>query len=100
MCRRHTGSLTAVWLEFLTEDVKWIGPAGEPARYRSSDTSQRAFCANCGSSIGAIDDAGTIGLLTGAFDDPGEPIMRPTHHSFRDMAPEWWQALQPSKSEQ
>ncbi len=28
MCRRHTGALTAAWVEFPRDAVAWTGPAG------------------------------------------------------------------------
>ncbi|MBX8819185.1 GFA family protein, partial [Ochrobactrum sp. MR31] len=55
-CQQHTGSLTAVWVEFAAQAVRWTGEGGEPATYRSSHYSKRAFCPACGSSVGAIDD--------------------------------------------
>ena len=55
------------------------GPAGgAPAVYRSSDYSSRAFCPHCGSSLGAIDDAPTVALLIGAFDEHRIPHCGPT----------------------
>ena len=67
------------------------GPAGgAPAVYRSSDYSSRAFCPHCGSSLGAIDDAPTVALLIGAFDEHRDPALRPDGHSFEDGRPSWW----------
>ncbi|WP_342170730.1 GFA family protein [Hoeflea halophila] len=70
MCQRHTGSLTAAWVEFPADSVKWTGPGGKPSTFRSSETSSRAICAVCGSSIGAMDDAPAVAILTGVFDKP------------------------------
>lgn len=90
MCRRHSGSLTLGWVEFPTENVSWTGDGGMPSIYRSSDYSSRAFCPRCGSSLGAIDDAPTVGLLIGSFDRPGRQELRPTGHSFISSRPRWW----------
>jgi hypothetical protein len=90
MCQRHTGSLTAVWVEFPREAVVWIGPGGAPSVYRSSEASSRAFCPLCGSSIGAIDDAPVIALLTGAFDKPHLKALVPLSHSYVSSRPRWW----------
>lgn len=90
MCRRHTGALTAAWVEFPRDAVTWTGTAGPPSLYRSSDKSSRAFCATCGSSIGAIDDAPVVALLLGAFDKPGGVDLAPTSHSYKGMRPKWW----------
>ncbi|SEM69430.1 Uncharacterized conserved protein [Pseudomonas sp. ok272] len=67
-CQQHTGALSAPWVEFPRERVTWTGEGGMPATFRSSDYSSRAFCPRCGSSIGAIDDAPTVALLLGGFD--------------------------------
>jgi hypothetical protein len=90
MCQRHTGAPTAAWVEFPREAVAWTGPAGAPATWRSSARSARAFCATCGSTLGAIDDAPVVALLVGAFDQPGRAALRSTAHSFRSGRPRWW----------
>ncbi len=90
MCQRHTGGLTLAWVEFPRDAVKWTGKGGKPVTYRSSPISSRAFCKICGSSLGAIDDAPTVGLLLGVFDKPGAAALRPTAHSFRSPRPKWW----------
>jgi hypothetical protein len=91
MCQHHTGSLTAVWVEVPRDRVEWCGPGGAPAVWRSSARSSRAFCPVCGSSIGAIDDAPVVALLTGVFDRPGLQALRPVTHSHRAGRPGWWQ---------
>jgi hypothetical protein len=90
MCQRHTGSLTAVWVEFPREAVEWTGPGGAPSVFRSSGASSRAFCPQCGSSIGAIDDAPVVALLTGAFDKPHLKALVPQSHSYVSSRPKWW----------
>ena len=90
ICRKHTGAPTVVWIEFDAENVEWTGKAGKPTTWRSSETTSRAFCPQCGSSVGAIDDAPVIALLAGAFDDPNDEDLAPEFHSFSDMRPAWW----------
>ncbi|MBK8161242.1 MAG: GFA family protein [Rhodospirillaceae bacterium] len=90
MCQRHSGALTTAWVEFPRAAVRWVGPSGAPAQFRSSDYSSRAFCPACGSSLGAIDDAPVIALLLGVFDAPNREELRPTAHSFRGGRPKWW----------
>ncbi|QKY10816.1 GFA family protein [Janthinobacterium lividum] len=89
-CQQHTGAPAVAWVEFARDQVRWTGTAGAPATYRSSDYSSRAFCAACGSSIGAIDDAPTVALLVGSFDDPAQAAFAPKYHSFDDVRPGWW----------
>jgi len=63
---------------------------GRPATYRSSDYSSRAFCSQCGSSIGAIDDAPTVAILTGVINKNTEMGFIIESYSFIDEAPCWW----------
>ena len=90
MCQRHSGALTTAWVEFPKASVQWTGPGGAPATYRSSELSSRAFCATCGSSLGAIDDEPTVALLLGCFDTNSANELMPTSHSFEDGRPKWW----------
>jgi hypothetical protein len=90
MCQRHTGSLTALWVELPADRVQWCGPGRAPAVWRASAQSSRAFCPVCGSSIGALDDAPVVALLTGTFDDPGSDALRPRAHSHKSGRPHWW----------
>jgi hypothetical protein len=90
MCQRHTGSLTASWVEFPRDAVEWNGPGGKPTVFRSSEKSSRAFCSVCGSSIGAVDDAPVIALLTGIFDKPHLKVLKPASHSYKGSRPKWW----------
>lgn len=90
ICRRHSGALTLTWVEVPAERVQWIGPGGRPSTWRSSPTSSRAFCAACGSTLGAIDDAPTIALVTGAFDKAHLKALAPTYHSYVSRRPRWW----------
>ncbi|TWC83929.1 hypothetical protein FB593_103323 [Rhizobium sp. SJZ105] len=57
--------------------------------FRSSDYSSRAFCAVCGSTLGAIDDAPTVALVSGSFDDRNDEALRPLSHSSTDVCPVW-----------
>jgi hypothetical protein len=90
ICQRHSGALTTAWVEFPKASVQWTGPGGVPATYRSSDFSRRAFCAKCGSSLGAIDDEPIVALLLGSFDANSGKELMPTAHSFPDVRPNWW----------
>ena len=89
-CQRHSGSLTQAWVEFPKENVTWLGTDGEPSIWRSSDYSTRAFCANCGSTIGAIDDDPTIAIVLGVFDSPNLKALAPKSHSYISKRPKWW----------
>ena len=90
MCQRHSGALTTTWVEFPKSSVKWVGPGGAPATYRSSDYSSRSFCAKCGSTLGAIDDNPTVAMVLGVFDSANRKELRPTYHSYKGGRPKWW----------
>lgn len=90
MCQRHSGAPTLAWVEFPREAVRWTGPGGTPALWRSSEGSSRAFCPVCGSTLGAVDDAPVVALLVGSFDRPNRQALRPTAHSYRSARPRWW----------
>ncbi len=87
MCQKHSGGPILGWIEYPAEAVTWT--RGKPATYRSSDVSSRAFCATCGSTLGAIDDAPVVALATGAFDDPKAASLTPKAHSFKGHRVQW-----------
>ena len=90
ICRKHSGALTLSWVEFPAAAVEWTGPGGTPAVWRSSAASSRAFCRDCGSTLGAIDDGPTVALATGAFDKPHLKQLAPVAHSYTSRRPRWW----------
>lgn len=90
MCQRASGAPTLVWVTYPRDAVVWDGPGGAPSVWRSSGHSSRAFCPVCGSTLGAIDDAPTVGLLSGSFDHPNRRVLAPTGHSYRGSRPAWW----------
>lgn len=90
MCQRHSGALTTAWVEFPKDAVRWTGKGGEPALYKSSEITRRAFCPRCGGSLGAIDVAPTVGLLLGAFDKAHLKELTPQYHSYKGGRPKWW----------
>ncbi len=90
LCQRHSGALTVAWVEFASSDVQWTGPGGVPATWRSSNYTSRAFCAQCGSTLGAIDDQPVVALTLGAFDAVNRKELRPVSHSYVAKLPAWW----------
>lgn len=58
-----------------------------PYLYWSSDFSSCAFCPTCGSTLGAVDDNPTIGMLLGTFDLVNRKELMPTNHSYRGWRP-------------
>ena len=92
MCQRHSGALILSWVEFPKAAIRWTGPGGAPQLYRSSEFSSRAFCPDCGSTLGAVDDKPVIALVLGVFDKPQAKALRPLSHSYRSSCPRWWRA--------
>jgi hypothetical protein len=90
MCQRHSGAPSLAWVVAAKERVRWTGPGGLPSLWRASDISTRAFCPVCGSTLGAIDDAPTVGLVTGSFDRPNLRELKPASHSYVSSRPTWW----------
>ncbi|GEK11872.1 GFA family protein [Pseudoalteromonas peptidolytica] len=82
MCQRHSGALTLAWVEFARDEVSWDGEGGMPKIWRSSQYSSRAFCPNCGSTLGEIDDAPVIALALGVFDSNSRQSLQPISHSY------------------
>ncbi|CAN7342602.1 GFA family protein [Agrobacterium tumefaciens] len=89
ICQRHSGAPSLAWVEFGKDAVTWTGEGGAPSTFRSSDYSSRAFCPTCGSTLGAVDDAPTVALVFGSFDDRDDEALRPLSHSFEDVCPVW-----------
>ncbi len=90
ICQRHSGAPTLSWVEYPADSVTWTGLGGPPAAWRSSEWSSRAFCPVCGSTVGAIDDAPVVALVTGAFDRPNLKALAPVKHSYIGSRPRWW----------
>jgi hypothetical protein len=89
MCQRHSGAVTLEWVEFAAENVRWTGPGGRPATWRSSDFSSRSFCPKCGSTLGAIDDKPVVALVLGSFDSNNRKELAPQYHSYVGKKPSW-----------
>lgn len=93
-CQRWSGAPAVAWVGFPRRNLRWTGPGGAPALFRSSAGCQRAFCPRCGSTLAALDDgAPGIDLTLGCFDDPAP--FAPGDHSFPAAAPPWLPRLVP-----
>jgi hypothetical protein len=88
MCRKQTGSTfpcTTIWrdsLSFSAEPgLKW---------YRSSETSRRGFCGECGSVL-FFEDIGSerISVLAGALDGPTG--LHVAQHIYVADKPDWYE---------
>ncbi|WP_169796609.1 GFA family protein [Chondromyces crocatus] len=76
MCRRATGSASAVLVWASRSAIAW---KGVPARYRSSSVAERGFCGTCGTPLFLdYERSHEIVLMVGAFDDAAS--LRPQHH--------------------
>ena len=90
MFQRDSGAPTNVWVPCSKGDVSWTGPGGAPAVWRSSGVSSRALCPVCGSTLGAVDDWPTIGLVSRSFGRPNLVVLAPVSHSYTASRPKRW----------
>ena len=88
ICQRHSGAPVLNWITFPLQAIEWTEKI-PIAHYRSSAGSSRIFCPHCGSTLGAMDDDGTVALVTGCFDRQNDPALSPLFHSFEDKKPVW-----------
>lgn len=74
------------WADFPLASLWHKG--AEPAFYRSSAHTQRLFCAQCGSSLFALDDGSEwISICLSSLTQAAELL--PASHSFAESAPPW-----------
>jgi len=98
MCQRWSGAPIVAWVYFPRASVRFDGPGGEPAFFRSSPAAQRGFCPRCGGTVCALEDGSDKLCMTIAtLDDPHAIV--PTAQSFPDFAPAWLrvEAVPPGK---
>jgi hypothetical protein len=69
-CRRHSGAPVLAFVHFPVASFQWTG--AQPSWFRSSQFAQRAFCANCGSTLGMREDvlADRVQVSIGSLDEP------------------------------
>lgn len=77
MCQRSTGSVSVAFKGVKQADVTW---EREPDWFESSAIAQRAYCRECGTSLGFKFRRGSdaMDLTVASFDDPSR--FRPQHH--------------------
>ena len=88
MCRRATGGASIAFVGVPLAAVRF---AREPDWYRSSPIAERPFCSACGTPLGFrfIDNATSIDLTLGSFDDPSGFV--PTHNYAAESILADWQ---------
>ena len=52
MCQKSSGALTVPWVGFKLKNFNWT--KDEPKLYRSSETTDRISCKNCGGLLGTL----------------------------------------------
>jgi hypothetical protein len=77
MCQRATGSVSIAFASFPVKGIHW---EREPNWYDSSPIARRAFCRECGTSLGFRfqEGSGDMDLTVASFDDPSR--FTPKHH--------------------
>ena len=74
MCQKAFGNYSAPLVQ--VEGLDWT--RGERTLFRSSNVSQRGFCAACGTPL-TLEDDGSIELAIATLDDP--KAVRPAYHA-------------------
>lgn len=88
MCQRLSGAPVVNWVTFSLSSFKFEG--AEPKFHRSSKSSQRGFCPECGSQVCAIDDGDNkIYITVTTLDDKENECFTPTSESFKGSSPSW-----------
>ena len=75
MCQKAFGNYSAPLVK--VENLEWT--RGECALYRSSNVSQRGFCAQCGTPLTLEDADGSVELAIATLDNPKS--VRPAYHA-------------------
>ena len=90
-CRSHTGAPMATLAVFKADQVNFSGD--DRKTYQSAPGVERAFCANCGTSLTWETVLGDEGLLCAlhisTFDNPD--ALTPTGHSFYPERISWFE---------
>lgn len=90
MCQKSSGAPTVAWVEFPLETFQW-SHGNKLGLYRSSEKTQRCFCQNCGSFLGAINDGcANISIVIASLKNPNL-IVPGEQHSYKERAPSWWE---------
>lgn len=67
MCQKAFGAYYAPLVSVRGSDFRWT--RGEPRRFRSSNSVQRGFCADCGTPL-TYEAPDGVAVAAGAFDEP------------------------------
>lgn len=87
-CQRWSGAPAVAWADLPAASVRFDGPGGEPAWFRSSDRGERAFCPSCGGTVAArYDGSGVLEITVATLDDPDATV--PLFQTNVESAPSW-----------
>ncbi len=86
-CRRLSGAAFLTFVAFKADAFTWT--AHKPARYRSSATAERGFCARCGCTLATFEDAfpDWMQVTLGSLDRPQD--VTPVDHIWTDSQLSW-----------
>ncbi|MBZ9986853.1 GFA family protein [Mesorhizobium sp. BH1-1-5] len=86
-CRKALGSPLTIWIGYKQEQIRFGGQA--PKTFSKTSGVVRSFCAECGSSIGYVDEglANEYWLTVGFMDHPER--FKPAVHAFWSMKLPW-----------
>jgi len=89
MCRHIHGAAFGTYGAVPKEDFRWVSGTDSVKTYPSSDSLERTFCSNCGSTLQAIlvNEPDVIYVTLGTTD--GDPKCRPACHIFVGSKAPW-----------
>ncbi|MFE3105262.1 GFA family protein [Nocardia tengchongensis] len=92
-CQKLSGAPVVAWVSFPAASFTWTG---QPKWFATHPTTDRGFCGECGSFLGARDTEGEckdqIGVTMFALDD--HRGLSPVHQSCKDNAVPWLPVLE------
>lgn len=90
ICRKHHGAAFATFVTLSIDQLHWLTPEADVARYRSSDGAERRFCPTCGSIAPSL--VPELGLaFCPAGNLQGELALRPQYHMFVGSKAPWYE---------
>ncbi len=90
MCRRTHGAAFATYAAVPRENFRWLSGSDLVKVYRSSDTVERMYCGNCGSTLQALFEAEPDVLYLALGTINGDPKCRPSYHIFVGSKAPWY----------
>jgi hypothetical protein len=90
MCRRIHGAAFATYGAVPRDKFRWLSGSDLVQVYRSSDSMDRTFCSNCGSTLQALFEKEPDVLFLALGTTNSDPNCRPSFHIFVGSKAPWY----------